>query len=77
MLVFQEIIDSIENLSMEDQDYLFELIQNRRIKNQRAKILINAQEVSQAFKNGTARRGSVEDLMSDLLREEDDRSSLE
>jgi len=26
MMVFQQIIDSIEGLSIEDQDYLFELI---------------------------------------------------
>jgi len=67
MLVFQEIIDSIESLSIEDQDYLFELIRKRRIENRRAEILANAQEVQQAFKDGTAKRGSVDDLIADLL----------
>jgi len=67
MLVFQEIIDSIESLPIEDQDYLFELIRKRRIENRRAEILANAQEVQQSFKNGTAKRGSVEDLIADLL----------
>ena len=67
MLIFQEIIDSIESLSIEDQEYLFELIRKRRIENRRAEILANAQEVQQAFKNGTAKRGSVDDLVADLL----------
>ena len=67
MLVFQEIIDSIESLSIEDQDYLFELIRKRRIENRRAEILANAQEVQQAFKDGTAKIGSVDDLIADLL----------
>ncbi len=67
MLVFQEIIDSIESLSIEDQDYLFELIRKRRIENRRAEILANAQEVQQAFKDSTAKRGSVDDLIADLL----------
>ena len=67
MLIFQEIIDSIESLSIEDQEYLFELIRKRRIENRRAEILANAQEVQQAFKNGTAKRGSVDDLAADLL----------
>jgi hypothetical protein len=67
MLVFQEIIDSIESLSIEDQDYLFELIRKRRIENRWAEILANAQEVQQAFKDGTAKRGSVDDLIADLL----------
>ena len=67
MIVFQEIIDSIESLSVEDQDYLFELIRKRRIENRRAEILANAEEVMQSFKNGTAKRGSVDDLIADLL----------
>ncbi|GBO53131.1 HigA protein [Pseudanabaena sp. lw0831] len=71
MLVFQEIIDSIESLSIEDQEYLFELIRKRRIENRRAEILANAQEVQQAFKNGTAKRGSVDDLIADLLGDDD------
>ncbi len=72
MLVFQEIIDSIESLSIEDQDYLFELIRKRRIENRRAEILANAQEVQQAFKDGTAKIGSVDDLIADLLGDDDE-----
>jgi len=71
MLVFQEIIDSIEGLPIEDQDYLFELIRKRRIENRRAEILANAQEVQQSFKDGTAKRGSVDDLIADLLGDDD------
>jgi len=71
MIVFQEIIDSIESLSVEDQDYLFELICKRRIENRRAEILANAEEVMQSFKDGTAKRGSVDDLIADLLGDDD------
>ena len=67
MMTFQEILDSIEELTIEDQDQLFEFIRKRRIENRRAEILANAQEVTQAFKNGTAKRGSVDDLIADLL----------
>ena len=67
MMTFQEIIDSIEELTIEDQDQLFEFIRKRRIENRRAEILANAQEVMEAFKNGTAKRGSVDDLIADLL----------
>ena len=41
---FQEIIDSIESLSIEDQDYLFDLIHKRRIDNRREEIAKNGQE---------------------------------
>ncbi|XZN95771.1 MAG: hypothetical protein ACM65K_23335 [Microcoleus sp.] len=76
MMTLQEILDQVESLSIEDQDQLFELIRKRRIDNRRAEILANAQEVMQAFKDGTAKRGSVDDLIADLLGD-DDGSCLE
>jgi hypothetical protein len=76
MMVFQQIIDSIEGLSIEDQEYLFELIRNRRIENRRREILANSEEVMKSFKDGTAKRGSVDDLIADLLGD-DDASCLE
>jgi hypothetical protein len=76
MMVFQQIIDSIEGLSIEDQDYLFELIRKRRIESRRQEILANSEEVIKSFKDGTAKRGSVDDLIADLLRD-DDASCLE
>jgi hypothetical protein len=76
MMTFQEIIESIEILPIEDQDYLFELIRKRRIEQRRSEILANAQESMQAVKDGTAKRGSVRDLIADLLGD-DDGSCLE
>ena len=73
MMTFQEIINSIESLPIEDQDYLFELIRKRRIDRRRAEILANAQEVMQAVKAGTAKKGSVNDLIADLLGDDDER----
>jgi hypothetical protein len=71
MMTLQEIIDQVESLSIEDQDQLFELIRKRRIENRRAEILANAQEVMQAFKNGIAKRGSVDDLIADLIGDDE------
>ena len=68
-MTFQEIINSIENLAIEDQDYIFELIRKRRIEHRRAEILANAQEVMEAVKSGTAKKGSVHDLIADLLED--------
>ena len=76
MMLFQQIIDSIEGLSIEDQDYLFELIRKRRIENRRQEILANSEEVMKSFENGTAKKRSVDDLIADLLRD-DDASCLE
>ncbi|QHG16062.1 hypothetical protein [Nostoc sp. ATCC 53789] len=67
MMTLQEIINSIESLPTEDKEYLFEFLRQQRIENRRVEILANAQEVMQAFKDGTAKRGSVDDLIADLL----------
>jgi hypothetical protein len=76
MMTLQEIINSIESLPTEDREYLFEFLKKQQIESRRVEILANAQEVMQAFKDGTAHRGSVDDLIADLLAD-DDGSCLE
>ncbi len=75
-MTLQEIIGAIKVLSVEEQRELFEFLRKQRIEARRAEIAANAQEVMQAFKDGTAKRGSVDDLIADLLRD-DDGSCLE
>jgi hypothetical protein len=69
---FQELIDSIEQLSLEEQNYLFELIQKRRIEFRRSEIAENAQATLKAVEEGTAKRGEIQDLRTDLLADEDE-----
>ena len=73
MMTLQEIINSIENLPTEDREYLFEFLQKQRINQKRTEILTNEEELQQAFKNGTAKRGTVDDLIADLLGDDDGR----
>lgn len=76
MMTLQKIISSINCLPADEQEHLFEFLCQQRLENRQAEILNNAQEVRQAFKNGTAKRGSVDDLIADLLGN-DDGSCLE
>ncbi|MEA5578455.1 hypothetical protein [Anabaena sp. UHCC 0451] len=76
MMTLQEIINSIESLPTEDREYLFEFLQKQRSEKRRTEILTNAEELKQAFKDGTAKRGTVDDLIADLLGD-DDGSCLE
>jgi hypothetical protein len=69
-MTFQEIIESIEEFSQEDQELLFELIHKRRIEARRAEIAANAQETLQAVEAGTARRGSFKEMRAYLLSAE-------
>ncbi|MGB5596544.1 MAG: hypothetical protein WBM32_03190 [Crocosphaera sp.] len=73
---FQNLIESIETLSIEDQDYLFDLIRKRRIEKRRSEIADNAQAILTDLKQGKAKIGTVDELIADLL-EEDDENSLE
>ncbi|MDY6804874.1 MAG: hypothetical protein SXA11_13845 [Cyanobacteriota bacterium] len=70
---FQEIIDSIEQLSFDEQDYLFELIKKRRIEKRRSEIAADAKATLECFRQGKAKKGSIEDLIADLLDDKDDR----
>ena len=72
IISFQEIIDSIEQLSFDEQDYLFELIKKRRIEKRRSEIAADAKATLEAVKQGKAKKGSVEDLIADLLDDKDD-----
>lgn len=72
MITFQEIIDSIETLTVEEQEDLFKLIRKRRIENRRAEIAANTQEVFKAVEAGTAMKRTFEDLRSYLLAEDEE-----
>jgi len=72
MITFQEMIESIEMLTIEDQDSLFELIRKRRVENRRAEIVANAQEVFKSVEMGTAKRGTFEELKAYLLEDNEE-----
>jgi len=70
------LVDSIERLSIEDREKLFDLVRRRHIEQQEAEILASRRELKQAISDGTAKKGSVQDLITDLLGD-DDASCLE
>ena len=64
---FQQALDMIEQLPTEDQVNLIEIIQRRLIEQRRVEIARNAHTTVQAFREGRARYGTVDDLRCDLL----------
>jgi hypothetical protein len=76
MMTVEDIVESIDRLSIEDQEKLFELVRKRRIEQQEAEILASRRELKQAIADGTAKKGTVQDLITDLLGD-DDASCLE
>lgn len=69
---FQEIIDSIESLSIEDQDYLFDLIRKRRINKRRLEIANNGEKTLKALSLKTAKKGTFEEIKAYLLEDEEE-----
>lgn len=67
---FQSVIESVEALSEEEQDILFDLIQKRRIAKRRQEIAQHAIETLEAVKNGTAQRGTAAEIMADIFGDE-------
>lgn len=71
-MTFQEIVNSIGSLSIEDRDRLFDLIRKQRIEEQETETLANYRELQQAIKDGTAKKGNVQDSIADLLGDDDE-----
>jgi hypothetical protein len=67
----QTVIESIEALSEEEQDLVFDLIQKRRVASRRKDIAQSAVETMIAVENGTAKRGTAAEIMADILGDDE------
>jgi hypothetical protein len=65
---FQEAIETVEALPHEDQTLLIEIIYQHLIQQRRADLATEIAEARDAYRRGEVRRGTLTDLMEDLLR---------
>jgi len=63
---FQQAIESVENLSVEDQEILLDLLQKRLHQAKRSKLSQEITEVRQEFAEGNIRYGSVEQFLAEI-----------
>jgi hypothetical protein len=66
---FHDLVEYVDALSVDDQELLFELIQKRRIEKRRLEIAQNAVETLEAVRSGTAKQGSVANLLDNELED--------
>ena len=66
-LSFQDLIEAVESMPLDDQSMLVDLINKRITEKRRAELVAEVQEVRDAYKRGEVKRGTFEDLMKDLL----------
>ncbi|MGB5769668.1 MAG: hypothetical protein WBM32_07340 [Crocosphaera sp.] len=65
-MTLQEMIKSFESLSGDEQDLLLEMLHKYRAETREKEILTNFKELKEAMATGTAKRGTVKDLIADL-----------
>jgi hypothetical protein len=69
-LTFDELLDSIEQLPISQQETLVDVLQKHLIEMRRQEIAHHAAEARELYAAGTLPKGSVEDLLADLNSDE-------
>ena len=65
--IFQEAIDGVEMLPVDDQLLLVEIIKQRLIQHRRADLVAVVAEARESYRIGNVRRGSAEDLLQEMV----------
>lgn len=60
------VLEDVEKLDIEDQQYLQEIIHRRLIERKRSGIVRRAKQAKAGVKNNQCRSGTAEDLLADL-----------
>lgn len=68
---FQQALEAVEVLSLDDQAMLLNILQNRLRQQRRNELLKEVAEVRQEYAEGNVKFGSVADLMVDLDESEE------
>ena len=69
-LTFDELLETIDQLPIEQQETLLDLLERRVVELRRQQIAHNAAEARQLYHAGKLPSGSVDDLMADLESED-------
>ena len=64
---FERALDAVDQLPPADQEAVMEIVRQRQIARRRDEIATHARNTLQAFREGRASYGTVDDLRRDLL----------
>ncbi len=64
--LFQEALNAIEALSLDDQVALVDVLHNRLKLRQRQQVVREVREVQQEYREGKFKSGSVDDFLAEL-----------
>ena len=63
---FQVALETVEELTPEDQEMLVEIVRRRLIERRRTELAEDIAAAPEAYRHGDVRRGTVDDLMAEL-----------
>jgi hypothetical protein len=66
MVKLNDVLNEIEQLSLEDQEYLLEVISKRIIESKRHYLLERSKQAEEAYKNGEVFGGTSKELLEFL-----------
>lgn len=66
---FQQIIESVESLPLEDQEFLLDLLNKRLEETRRKERSEEIEEIRKEFSQGNFQVGSVKDFLAELDQE--------
>ena len=64
---FQAALETVEKLTLGDQEMLVEIVRRRLIEQRRAELVKDIAATREAYRHGDVRRGTVGDLMAELV----------
>lgn len=66
-VTFQEALEIVESFPESQQDELVEIVRRRRLERRRAALADSISEARSEYRSGEVRRGTVDDLMKELM----------
>jgi len=64
--VFEQILEKINTMPLEEQELIIEILRNRYKEKRREEILKNAERTLEEHKKGLTSKGTVADLLKEL-----------
>jgi hypothetical protein len=63
---FEEVLEKVDTMPLEEQELIIEILKNRYREKRREEILENAKKSLEEHKKGLTSKGTVADLLKDL-----------
>ncbi len=66
IVTINDVLEEVEHLDMNDQEYVVDILSKRLIESRRAEISKRIKEATLAYKKGKVKSGSLDDMWKDL-----------